>query len=62
MEACKICVEPCTACGMDPHDPRCGICGMLHQEPVSHAGVAYSTCVRCGRRVSSQRLLTSSPD
>lgn len=56
MEACKICVEPCRVCGMDPHDPRCGICGMLHPMAVNHVGMAYSTCGRCGRMVSSERL------
>ena len=61
MEACKICVEPCRACGMDPHDPRCGICGMIHEGPVKHTGTAYSSCGRCGRKVSGDRLNQKAP-
>jgi len=56
MEACKICVEACRSCGLDPHDPRCGVCGMLHGGEVTHGGWAYSTCSRCGRMVSPDRL------
>ncbi len=62
MEACRICVEPCRACGMDPHDPKCGVCGGLHRSLSKHeaapitAGAEgqYVTCPRCGRTVGGQ--------
>lgn len=54
MEACKVCVEPCRACGLDPHDPCCGVCGGIHDAAERHVGVAYATCERCGRTVQAR--------
>jgi hypothetical protein len=53
MESCRVCTEPCKVCGLDPHDPRCGICGGVHSpnELQSHWGVAYTACSGCGRTV-----------
>jgi len=55
MEACKVCVEPCKECGLDPHDPRCGICGMIHDSLDSHGEVGYTVCHRCGRKVIGRK-------
>lgn len=56
MEECKICIEPCRGCGLDPHDPRCGICGSLHKDNQQHEPPGIK-CHRCGRMVHRDRLL-----
>lgn len=69
MEACKICSAPCIGCGLDPHDPKCGVCDVIHPEWESQAIAAFAagnrnmvharavTCPRCGRAVAQERLL-----
>jgi len=69
MEPCRICSAPCSACGYDPHDTICALCGIIHPLPLPgfdisprsdlvqiHRLMPAVACEKCGRIVPGQPM------